>query len=598
MNRLNLLLTVSLLTMVCAMPVVSQTASQISANTASNAIVPRLVNFSGKAVDADGKTIAGTAGVTFAIYSEQSGGSPLWLETQNVQADSKGNYTAQLGATKSDGLPLDLFTSGDARWLGVRINSGEEQPRVLLLSVPYALKAADAQTLGGLPASAFMLAANSNHANPSATNVVSEAVANGVTAAVSGTGTTDFLPLWTNASGALGNSVLFQSGTGSTAKIGINTTAPAVTLDVNGGENVHGILNLPPTGNATTAGGKNSQPLDLTASAYNSSTKAAVTQKFQWQAEPVGNNTASPSGALSLLFASGSAAPAETGLKIAKNGVITFASGQTFPGAEGVGTVTSVGLTAPSSDFKVSGSPVKSSGNLSLAWNVAPTPAATANAIVKRDSSGSIAANTIIANTGVEGFVAVGPAVYGQSNGTLSGSNGVEGHTEAGPGSGVAGFNDAGGIGVYGSGGGGSSSTGIFGTGTIGVFGTGTYGFATDSNVQQARAAGGWVKAMAYVQGNTPPYSITRCFNSTLAGAAATTPPCGFNLVEEQVGFFQIDFGFEIDDRFILATTDLATAQACTMTAGAAGDGDTIAYVGCNPGGSGWQAFKGPVFVF
>src|SRR3990170_1578308 len=34
----------------------------------------------------------------------------------------------------------------------------EEQPRILLVSVPYALKAADAETLGGKPASAFVLA--------------------------------------------------------------------------------------------------------------------------------------------------------------------------------------------------------------------------------------------------------------------------------------------------------------------------------------------------------------------------------------------------------------------------------------------------------
>jgi len=123
--------------------------------------VPRRVNFSGKAVDAQGKTISGIAGVTFAIYGDQYEGAPLWLETQNVQADAKGNYTAQLGATRPDGLPLDLFSSGEARWLGVRINGGEEQPRVLLLSVPYALKAADAETIGGLPPSAFMLAAPS-----------------------------------------------------------------------------------------------------------------------------------------------------------------------------------------------------------------------------------------------------------------------------------------------------------------------------------------------------------------------------------------------------------------------------------------------------
>jgi hypothetical protein len=151
-------------------------------------------------------------------------------------------------------------------------------------------------------------------------------------AAVSGTGTTDFLPLWTNSTGALGNSVLFQSGSGSTAKIGINTTTPAATLDVNGAVNVHGILNHAAVGAATASAGANSAAEDFSASAFNSGTATAVTQKFQWQAEPVGNDTASPAGAMSLLFGSGTATPAETGLKISNKGVITFASGQTFPG--------------------------------------------------------------------------------------------------------------------------------------------------------------------------------------------------------------------------------------------------------------------------
>jgi hypothetical protein len=117
----------------------SLSSAQQQAASASSAVVPRLVNFSGKVFNAEGKTISGVAGVIFAIYQEQSGGAPLWIETQNVQADSNGSYTAQLGSTKPDGLPLDLFTSGAARWLGVTINGGEEQPRILLLSVPYAL---------------------------------------------------------------------------------------------------------------------------------------------------------------------------------------------------------------------------------------------------------------------------------------------------------------------------------------------------------------------------------------------------------------------------------------------------------------------------
>jgi trimeric autotransporter adhesin len=503
----------------------------------------------------------------------------------------------QLGATKSEGLPLDLFVSGEARWLGVRVNSGEEQPRVLLLSVPYALKAADAETLSGLPASAFMLAAAAATAKASAgTPMAVEAAAS---PALSGTGKLDYVPLWTSAAGALGNSILFQSGSGTTGKIGVNTTAPAATLDVNGAENVHGILNLMTTGAATATAGKNSQPLDFTASSYNSSTAAAVAQKFQWQAEAVGNNTASASSALSLLYGSGTTALAETGLKIQKSGVITFASGQTFPGT-GPGTVTSVALSAPASDFTVSGTPVKGTGTLGLAWTVAPTSNATANAIVKRDGTGSFNAGAISASLGVSGYAsAIG--VYGQSNGAVAGDNGVQGVTDAGPASGVAGFNygSNGGIGVYGNGGNGSAATGVFGTGNTGVYGTGTaYGFATDSNVQQARTAGGWVKAMAYVQGATAPYSITRCFNSTLAGAAATTPPCGFNFVEDMPGYFFLDFGFRIDDRFMLATPD-GTEQPCTMETGASGIGDTIAYVLCNPAGGGnWVPFEGTVFVF
>jgi hypothetical protein len=51
-----------------------------------------------------------------------------------------------------------MFRSGEARWLGIQPEREPELPRVLLVSAPYALKAADADTLGGLPASAFVLA--------------------------------------------------------------------------------------------------------------------------------------------------------------------------------------------------------------------------------------------------------------------------------------------------------------------------------------------------------------------------------------------------------------------------------------------------------
>ncbi len=46
------------------------------------------------------------------------------------------------------GLPEEMLRSGEARWLGIQPEREPELPRVLLVSAPYALKAADAETLG------------------------------------------------------------------------------------------------------------------------------------------------------------------------------------------------------------------------------------------------------------------------------------------------------------------------------------------------------------------------------------------------------------------------------------------------------------------
>src|SRR5579863_1281993 len=327
----------------------------ISGAQQTNSVVPTLVNFSGTLTDANGKPLTGTVGVTFYLYKDQQGGSPLWVETQNVQLDKSGHYTVALGASNSQGLPTNLFATGEARWLGVQSQGQAEQARIMLLAVPYALKAGDAQTIGGLPPSAFVLAPPSNSDSSAASS--SNTNSNPNPPALGGSGKTDYLPIWTNSS-TLGDSVLFQSGTGAKAKVGIGTTKPASTLDVKGGGTIHGLFSLPATGTATASGGFNSQPMDLVTSAFNSGTSTAVPQTFQWRAEPVGNNTNNASGSLNLLFGQGSGKPAETGLNIASNGQITFAKGQTFPGT-GNGTIT--GVTA-GTDLTGGGS----SGNVTL----------------------------------------------------------------------------------------------------------------------------------------------------------------------------------------------------------------------------------------
>lgn len=364
--------------------------------TNSSTTVPQMIPYSGIARAPDGKPLSATVGMTFALYKDQQGGAPLWLETQNVQPDKSGHYAVTLGSTNSHGLPAELFTSGEARWLGVQISGQSEQPRTLLLSVPYAMKAVDAETVGGLPASAFVRAAVPATTNPPDANGPT-APGNGTGPAVSGSGTTNYVPLWTNNNGALGNSVLFQKGTGSTAKIGINTTTPASTLDVKGASTVRGLFSLPASGTATSSTGYNSQAMKLTSSVFNSGAGTAVAQNFQWQAEPVGNNTNSPASTLNLLFGQGTNNLTETGLNIASNGQITFASGQTFPGT-GNGTIT--GVTA-GTDLTGGGS----NGNVTLNLDLTKVPQlGTANTFTGNQTvNGNVSATAQLISTVAQG---------------------------------------------------------------------------------------------------------------------------------------------------------------------------------------------------
>jgi len=234
--------------------VATGTQAATTAGSTASTVVPRLVQFSGTVTDASGRPAAGTVAITFSLYTLQDGGAPLWSETQTVVLDSQGHYTAFLGAASPDGLPLDLFTSGSARWLGVApaLPGVGEQSRVLLVGVPYALKAADADTLGGKPASAFVTndasgaeplpsAASGAPAQGSASlkagATAGQATANGKSETpasnVTGSGTTNYVPLWTGST-TLGNSALFQAGSGTTAKVGIGTTSLTNVFQVYG----------------------------------------------------------------------------------------------------------------------------------------------------------------------------------------------------------------------------------------------------------------------------------------------------------------------------------------------------------------------------
>src|SRR5215472_183329 len=258
---------------ICLLLLAATAAFAQSADNTSSPVVPRLVKFSGWLRDEAGHPKPGIAGVTFALYKEQTGGVPLWLETQNVTGDNRGNYTVFLGSSKPEGLPADLCTSNQAQWLAVQVEGQAEQPRILFVSVPYALKTADAETIGGLPPSAFVRAAEPGTAgsNSSQTSSFSTfrkssfpltpaSTMNVITASPGDT--PGFLPLWTGTSPThtVESSVLFQTGS---KLLGINTKTPGAGLEIDANTQLGLFVNAPFTGvgsglqlHTTGSGGK------------------------------------------------------------------------------------------------------------------------------------------------------------------------------------------------------------------------------------------------------------------------------------------------------------------------------------------------------
>jgi hypothetical protein len=187
--------------------------------------VPRVVRYSGVLHNADGSPRAGTTGVTFSIYADQASPTPVWQEVQNVVADETGHYNVLLGAARGGGLPDELFATNAARWISVRVEGDAEQPRTVLASVPYALKAADAETLGGKPLSAFVMSeagggnTGTNDANGSSGATSSTRLHPNTVSASSGT--PGQLAMWIDAS-TLGPADFSDTG----GYLGIGTTTP------------------------------------------------------------------------------------------------------------------------------------------------------------------------------------------------------------------------------------------------------------------------------------------------------------------------------------------------------------------------------------
>ncbi len=393
---------------VACLCLVSWGFGQNAAISSASVSVPPVIQFSNVAVDEGGTPLSGTASITFSLYNTAVGGQALWTETQNVQLGSAGQYSVYLGLTQANGLLANLFTSGQAQWLGVKIEGQPEQPRVFLVSVPYAMKAGDAATIGGLPPSAFVMAAPPNANAGSATSnaaIASPAPATSSDVTTSG-GTLDYIPLW-DAASDITSSVLCSSenaflgfAANNTTTGSDNTAAGAVALGSNttggGNTSVGALSGLTSDGSAIAASANSFFGYEAslsTGSLNNATTIGAYAVVGEGNAlvlgsgGDVGIGTSTPAAPLHIngpAAAPPSGEPSgNSGLLLGTNGTASYKWIQSYGGVLALNPVNNhvgIGTTAPDTLLSVNGGADKPGGGSwgtqaeESRWQVPPWP--------------------------------------------------------------------------------------------------------------------------------------------------------------------------------------------------------------------------------
>jgi hypothetical protein len=124
----------------------------------SSGEIPHKINYQGRLTDGDtGEPVPGTHNMTFRIYDDPATGSLLWSESQTLQADSSGVFSAVLGTNSA----IDLSFESPV-WLEVEVAGEVLSPRREIVSVAFAFRAeeadraADADSLAGYAGGDFV----------------------------------------------------------------------------------------------------------------------------------------------------------------------------------------------------------------------------------------------------------------------------------------------------------------------------------------------------------------------------------------------------------------------------------------------------------
>ena len=383
-----------------AVVVVSTLAQTAAPNTSlASTQVPRLIKFSGVAKDEAGKPKTGLVGITFSLYKDEEGGSPLWIETQNVQADATGHYTALLGSASVEGVPLSLFSSGEAQWLGVQVQGQPPQPRVLLVSVPYALKAHEAETLSGRSISDFVLLKKTTAATTRAANA--PAISNGAS-----------------------SSKVPSAANGPTSFVGTNTTQIVTVTQKGTGVGLAATATTHAAVAGTITGKSNTGVYGLASNTAKGSNAAGVTGVANTETGPgVQGITTSPTGfGVQGVVNSSMGGTAVQGLNNATSGVSAGVSGQSA--STGTGSAGVVGNESATTGqvYGVFGSTNSTTTN---AIGVNGYEGAKTGQVYGVSGGTPSTTNFAAGVTGFEG--ATSGLVYGVTGGTNSSTNGASG---------------------------------------------------------------------------------------------------------------------------------------------------------------------------
>ncbi|MCR4423595.1 MAG: tail fiber domain-containing protein [candidate division WOR-3 bacterium] len=182
--------------------------------------IPRLISYQGKLTDTLGIPVPdGNYSLTFRLYTQETGGTPFWIEAQTV-AVRNGIFSVLLGAA----IPIPQVPDAGDLYLGMQVGAGSElTPRLRIGSVPYAYlseRTANADALQGRDTTYF---ARATHTHP----YVDSARISANTYQIEGNNLTTLDARWVNEgqTNAI-TSAMVQDGTILRADVAANFKAP------------------------------------------------------------------------------------------------------------------------------------------------------------------------------------------------------------------------------------------------------------------------------------------------------------------------------------------------------------------------------------